>query len=93
MCSLKKGLQVQLLFHQTVYMTWIFVVLVICMDLYYYKNVSKGDDKILMPLIFTFSLLDILLFTSKVYMKTARILIHRAVILYAASPSSLLLHA
>lgn len=51
----EKGLQVQLLFHQTVYMTWIFVVLVICMDLYYYKNISKGDDKILMPLIFTFS--------------------------------------
>ncbi len=37
---------------QTGYVAWIFVVQVIYIDLYY-KDVSKADGEILMPLIFS----------------------------------------
>lgn len=47
-----------LFFMQTGYVTWIFVVQVMYIDLYY-KDVSKVDGEILMPLIFTFTLLNI----------------------------------
>lgn len=90
-----KASMVQLLFHQTVYATWIFAAQVIYIDLSDYKGASKVDDEILMPVIFTFSLLNILMLTKKAYMETAQIwiLIRRAIILCAASHSSLLLHA
>lgn len=45
-------------------MTWMFAVQVIYIDLY--EGVSKVDDEMLMPLIFTFTLLNILMLT-KVY--------------------------